>query len=170
MVLQSLPLYREMHEMAGHINRGVPKNIRHTRYSLWRRTLSHNSLSCQISSVSSEELALPHSVNCPDFAATFTASTLNLCRIKRKENSSCSACGHPLQHLTHLLLDCPVSEPLRRAIFGTTSIFDLWSRCTVESLWSTSMPPSLGRSWVAPPPPEVRSSDCLQSSGACFIV
>jgi len=37
-------------------------------------------------------------------------------------------CGHPLQDLTHLL-DCPASEPLRRAVFGTaSSIFDLWSR------------------------------------------
>jgi len=35
--------------------------------------------------------------------------------------------GH-LQDLTHLLLDCPATEPLCRAIFGTTtSIFDLWS-------------------------------------------
>jgi len=52
-----------------------------------------------------------------------------LCRIKRKENSSCSACRHPLQELTHLLLNCPASEPLRCVIFGTTSsIFDLWSR------------------------------------------
>jgi len=31
--------------------------------------------------------------------------------------------------LTHLLPDCPASEPLRRAIFGTTSsIFDIWSK------------------------------------------
>jgi len=52
-----------------------------------------------------------------------------LCRIKRKVNSSCSACGQPLQDLTHLLLDCPASEPIWRAIFGTTSsFFDLWSR------------------------------------------
>jgi len=50
-----------------------------------------------------------------------------LCRIKLKENS-CSACGHQLPDLTHLL-DCSASEPLRRAIFGTTSsIFDFWSR------------------------------------------
>jgi len=33
--------------------------ISHTRYSFWKRNLSHNSLSCQILSVSSEELALP---------------------------------------------------------------------------------------------------------------
>jgi len=50
-----------------------------------------------------------------------------LCRIKWK-NSSCSACGHPLQDATHLLLNCSASEPLRHTIFGTTSIFDLWSR------------------------------------------
>jgi len=37
--------------------------------------------------------------------------------------------GHPLQDLTHILLNCPASEPLRRAILGTiSSIFDLWFR------------------------------------------
>jgi len=74
---------------------------------------------------------------------------------QRKENSS-STCRHPLQDLTHLL-DCPASEPLRRAIFGTTSsIFDLWSQTlgrgsTVGSSWSSSTPPSLRRGRVAPP-------------------
>jgi len=33
-----------------------------------------------------------------------------------------------MQDLTHLLPDRPASEPLWRVIFGTTSIFDLWSR------------------------------------------
>jgi len=48
---------------------------------------------------------------------------------KTERNSSCSACRHFLQDLTHLLLDYSASEPLRRAIFGTTSsIFELWSR------------------------------------------
>jgi len=37
--------------------------------------------------------------------------------------------GHHLQDLIHLVQDCPASELLRRAIFGTTSsILDLWSR------------------------------------------
>ena len=50
-------------------------------------------------------------------------------RISRKENSDCSACGHPLQDLNHLLLDCRASEPLRKSIFGSSlSILDLWSR------------------------------------------
>jgi len=51
-----------------------------------------------------------------------------LCRKQQKENFSCNDCGHQLQDLTHLLLDCPASEPLRRAIFGTTATnFDLKS-------------------------------------------
>jgi len=98
--------------------------IRHTRYSLWRRTLSHNSLPCQIPSVSSEELAFPRLIRCELSRLRCHVHSLllssYLCRIKRKENSSCSACGNPLQDLTHLLLDCPASEPLRHAIFGTT--------------------------------------------------
>ena len=50
-------------------------------------------------------------------------------RISRKENSDSSACGHPLQDLNHLLLDCPASEPLRKSIFGSSlSILDLRSR------------------------------------------
>jgi len=49
-----------------------------------------------------------------------------LCRIKRNQNSSRIACRHHLQVLTHLL-DCPASQPLRRVIFGTTSILHLWA-------------------------------------------
>jgi len=79
-------------------------------------------------------------------------------RIKRKENSSCSACGYPLQDLTHLLLNCPASEPLMRAIFGTTSsIVDLWSRPLgmARLLVSVELPhaPISRRGQVAPSPP-----------------
>jgi len=106
----------------------LPK-IRHTRYSLWRRNLFHNSLTCQIPSVSSDELALPRLIRCKLSQLRCHGHSIllssYLCRIKRK-NSSCSACGHPLLVRTHLLLDCPASEPLRCAIFSTTSsIFDL---------------------------------------------
>jgi len=89
-----------------------------TRYSLWRRTLSHNSLSCQIPSVSSEELVLPRLIRCELSQLRCHGHSLllpsYLCRIKRK-NSSCRACRHPLQDLTHLLLDCPAFEHLRRS-------------------------------------------------------
>jgi len=54
--------------------------------------------------------------------------------------------GYPLQDMTHLLLGCPASEPLRRATFGTTSsIFDLWSR-----LWGVAR--LLGLRGVLPRP------------------
>ena len=39
-------------------------------------------------------------------------------RISWKENSACSARGHHLQNLNHLLLDCPVSELLRKSILA----------------------------------------------------
>jgi len=41
-----------------------PQSARHTRYSFWRRNLSHNSLSCQIPSFYSEERALPRLIRC----------------------------------------------------------------------------------------------------------
>jgi len=98
-----------------------------------KQNLSHNSLPCQIPSVSLEELVLPGHIHyelsqlrCHGHILLLSSYLFN---IKRKENSSCSACGYCLQDPTHLLLDCPTTEPLRRANFSTTSsIFDLWSR------------------------------------------
>jgi len=51
-----------------------------------------------------------------------------LCRINRKENSSCSDCGvTKLQDYNSPLTGFFASKPLRRTIFGTaTSIVDLW--------------------------------------------
>jgi len=83
-----------------------------------------------------------------------------LYRIKRK-NSSC-ACGHLLQDLTHLYLDCPASEPLRRAILTLLSSLmsgpDLgaWPDCWVSVEFFHT--PPLGRGRVAPPPPDGLSS------------
>jgi len=79
---------------------------------------------CRIPSVSSEELALNRLVRCEPSRFRCHGHSLllssYLCRIKRKENSSCNTCGHTLQDLAHLQLDYPVSEPLRSTIFGTT--------------------------------------------------
>jgi len=93
-----------------------PSKDKAYRYTTWRRNLSHNSLFCQIPSVSSEELAFPVSlaVNCPDFAATVTPRSqpsfvfLSM-QDKAEKNSSC---GYHLQDLSHLPLDCSASEPL----------------------------------------------------------
>jgi len=66
-------------------------------------------------------VSVSSAVNCPDFAATITVFSYLLIYVKkRKENSSCSVCRHPLQDLAHLL-DCLASKPLRHAIFGITS-------------------------------------------------
>ena len=52
-----------------------------------------------------------------------------LSRIGRIENSSCSACGHPSQDTSHLILHCPATDSLRRSLFGDSlSLYDLWSR------------------------------------------
>jgi len=83
--------------------------IRHTRYSFWRRNLFHNSLSCHIS-VSAENwpFTVSSAVNCSDFAGhghTAFSCSLTFARKNKRENSSCSVCGHPLLEQTHLLLN-----------------------------------------------------------------
>jgi len=136
-----------------------------TTPNIWRRNLSHNSLSsCQIPSVSSEELALPRLIRCElSWLRCHGHSLLlssYLCRIKRKENSSCIACGHPLQDMTHLLLDflhlsLSSAPSLALLLPSLTSGLDLgvWPDCWLGSSWSSSTPPSLGRGRVASPPP-----------------
>jgi len=56
----------------------------------------------------------------------------------------------------HLLLDCPASEPVRRAIFNPTfSFFDLWPRpWRAPDRWVSAFP-SLGNGQVASRPPPI---------------
>jgi len=105
--------------------------IRHTRYTLWKRNLFHNSLPSQVPSVSSEELARSllirwelsqlrchgHSLLLPMQDKTKEEFFLQFLQTPSARSNSPS------------LLDCPASEPLRRAILHyTSSIFDLWSK------------------------------------------
>jgi len=134
--------------------------IRHTRYSLWKRTLSHNSLSCQIPSVSSKKLALSCLIRCELSRFSCHGHSLllspDLCRIKRKENSSCSACGHLCRiWLTFFLTashpslsGAPFSAPLLPFLTSGTDLV-AWPDCWVSVEW---LHPSLGRGRVAPPP------------------
>ena len=141
----------------------VIAKIRYLQYHNWRRHISHSYLNYQVPKVSSEELLLSRPIRselsrlrCHGHSILLSSY---LHRISRKENSACSACGHPLQDLKHLLLDCPASEPLPKSISGSSlSILDLWSRAwgcgpTVGSPRSFSAPPTLGRGRVLPPPP-----------------
>ena len=111
----------------------VIAKVRYSQYRNWRRHISHSHLNFQVLEVSLEELLLSRSIRCELSRLRCHGHNLLLSsylhRISRKENSACSACGHPLQDLNHLLLDCPASELLCKSIFGTSlSILDLWSR------------------------------------------
>ena len=111
----------------------VVAKVRYSQYHYWRRHISHSYINHQVSEVSSEKLLLSRPIRCELFRLRCHGHSLLLFsflrRISRKENSVCSACGHPLQDLNHLLLDCPASEPLRKSIFGSSlSILDLQSR------------------------------------------
>ena len=102
-------------------------------YTSWRRSVQSGFFQHQIPSVSPEELTLPRSARCAHsrLRCNEHSTLLNsyLYRVGRAETPSCSNCGSKPQDLSHLVLDCPVLNPLRRAILGhTLSLLDLWSR------------------------------------------
>ena len=106
---------------------------RQSLYTSWRRSVQSGLFQHQIASVSPEELTLPRSARCAlsRLRCNGHSTLLNsyLHRVGRAETSSCSNCGSEPQDLSHLVLDCPVLDHPRRAIFGhTPSLLDLWSR------------------------------------------
>ena len=110
----------------------VVAKVRYFPYHNWRRHISNSCMNHRVPKVSSEELLLSRPIRCGLYRLRChgTSLLLSSClyRISRKENSACSASGHPLQDLNHLLLDCPASGPLRGSIFGSSlSILDLLS-------------------------------------------
>ena len=98
-------------------------------YTSWRRSVQSGFFQHQIPSVSPEELTLPRSARCAlsRLRCNGHSTLLNsyLHRVGRAETPSCSNCGSEPQDLSHLVLDCPALDPLRRAIFGhTPSLLD----------------------------------------------
>ena len=99
----------------------------------WRRTVSSKYFDTQVPSISTEELVLPRHARCVLSRLRCNGHSLllgsYLSRIGRIENSSCSACGHSSQDISHLILHCPATDSLRRSLFGDSlSLYDLWSR------------------------------------------
>ena len=99
----------------------------------WRRTVSSKYFDTQVPSISTEELVLPRHARCVLSRLRCNGHSLllgsYLSRIGRIENPSCSACGHPSQDISHLILHCPATDSLRRSLFGDSlSLYDLWSR------------------------------------------
>ena len=99
----------------------------------WRRAVSSKYFDTQVPSISTEELMLPRHARCVLSRLRCNGHSLllgsYLSRIGRIENPSCSACGHPSQDISHLILHCPATDSLRRSLFGDSlSLYDLWSR------------------------------------------
>ena len=102
-------------------------------FSDWRRTVSSKYFNTQVPSISTEELVLSRHARCVLSRLRCNGHSLllgpYLSRIGRIENSSCSACGHSSQDISHLILHCPATDSLRRSLFGDSlSLYDLWSR------------------------------------------
>ena len=101
-------------------------------YTSWRRSIQSGHFQHQIPPVSSDKLTLPRSACCAlsrlRCNVHITIFSTYLHRVGRAETPSCSNCGSESQNLSHLVLDCPVLDHLRPAIFGhSLSILDLWS-------------------------------------------
>ena len=102
-------------------------------YTRWRRSVQSGLFQHQIPPVSPEELTLPRSARCAlsRLRCNGHSTLLNsyLHRVGRAETPSSSNCGSESQDLSHLVLDCPVLDHLRRAIFGhSLLLLNLWSR------------------------------------------
>ena len=102
-------------------------------FSDWRRTVSSKYFDTPVPSISTEELVLPHHACCVLSRIRCNGHSFllgfYLSRIGRIENPSCSACGHSSQDTSHLVLQCPATDCLRRSLFGDSlSLYDLWSR------------------------------------------
>ena len=111
----------------------VVAKVRYFQYHNRRRHISHFYLNYQVPKVYSEELLFSRPIRSELSRLHCHSHDLLLSsylqRISRKENSACGACGHPLQDLNHLLLDCFAPETLIKSIFAfSLSILDLWSR------------------------------------------
>ena len=99
----------------------------------WRRTVSSKYFDTQVPSISKEELVLLHHaryvlsrLRCNGHSLLLSSY---LSRIGRIENPSCSACGHPAQNISHLILHCPATNSLRRSLFGSfLSLYDFCPR------------------------------------------
>ena len=113
-------------------------------------------LTHRVPSISSEELVLPRHARCVLSRLRCNGHSLllgsYLSRIGRIKNS-CSACGHPSQDISHLILHCPATDsaPLtlwRLSVSLRPLVQTLGSCPAFGAPWSSAMPPSLGRGRV----------------------
>ena len=88
----------------------------------WQRKVSFKFVAIQVSSVSAEKFMLSRHPRCilSRLCCNQHSMLLNsyLSRICTIQNPSCSACGHPIQNTSHLILHCPATDSLSRLLFG----------------------------------------------------
>ena len=104
--------------------------IHSSLFSDWRRTVSSKFFDTQVPSISAEKLALLHHACCTLSRLCCNGHSLLLSsfliRIGRTENSSGSACEHPSQDISHVILHCLATDSLRCLFFGDSLyLYDL---------------------------------------------
>ena len=105
-----------------------------------------------------------YAVSFPAFAAIATASYFHplFSGLAAKTTLPCSACGHFLHDVNHLL-DCPVSEPLTQiplALHCLFLIFDVWFRpWSVPDFWVSA-------EFFHAPIPQKKSGNTTKSSSS----
>ena len=110
------------------------------QYHNWRRHIYHSYMNYKVPKVSSEELLLSRPTRCELSSLRCHGHSLLLSsylhRISRKENSVCSACGHPQQDLNHFLLNCPAFVNLSLVPLSLFLIYGpdlgMWPDCWVS--------------------------------------
>ena len=121
-------------------------------FSNWRRTVSSKLFDTQAPSISTEELVLPRHARCVLSRLRCNGHSLllssYLSRIGRIESPSRSACGHPSQNTSHLILHCPATGSLLHLLFGDflsqRSLVQALGSCPASGApWSSAMRPFL---------------------------
>ena len=124
---------------------------------VFSRTVSSKYFDTQVSLISTEELVLPRQARCVLSRLRCNGHSLYLgsylSRIGRIENPSCSACGHSSQDTSHFILHCPATDSapltLWRLSVSLRPLVQTLGSCPASgALWSSAMPPALGRGWV----------------------
>ena len=108
--------------------------------------LSHLLFNTQVPSISTEKPVLPRHTCCALSYLFCNGHSLllisYLTRIGRIENPLCSACGHPSQGTSHLILHCPATVSRRPLVQAPRS-------CPLSGTpWSSATPPSFRRGRV----------------------
>ena len=95
-------------------------HIHSSFFSDWRRTVLSKFFDTLVPSISTEELVFPLYARCVPSRLRYNGQPTDkfyLSRIGRIENPSYSACGHPSQDISYLILHCPATDSAPLALW-----------------------------------------------------